>query len=119
MKSLASFSRRAGWRRRPFKLAYPATHSTSEFDLLTRFVRIIDTQTHRRKTARRLHLQPGSSGLPCKRTHVLEMRDHIEAAERNESFGATGVAARPAAWSITATANAIASRRATSWEGPK
>src|SRR5712664_3225347 len=26
MKSLASFSRRAGWPQRPFKLAYPATH---------------------------------------------------------------------------------------------
>jgi hypothetical protein len=39
---------------------------------------------------------------------MREMRDHIEAAERNESFGATGVAARPAAWSMTATANPIA-----------
>ena len=47
MKSPASFSRRAGWPQRPFKLAYPATHSASEFDLLTRFVRIIDTQSDR------------------------------------------------------------------------
>jgi len=46
MKSPASFSRGADWRQRPFKLAYPATHSASEFDLLRRFVRIIDTQSH-------------------------------------------------------------------------
>ena len=38
MKSPASFSRGAGWPQRPSKLAYPATHSTSEFDHLTRFV---------------------------------------------------------------------------------
>ena len=44
MKSPALFSRRAGWPQRPFKLAYPAT---SEFDLLRRFVGIIDTQSHR------------------------------------------------------------------------
>ena len=47
MKSLASFSRRAGWPQRTFKLAYPGAHSTSEFDLLRRFVGIIDTQSHR------------------------------------------------------------------------
>src|SRR6266446_4913292 len=38
MKSPASFSRGAGWPQRPSKLAYPASHSTSEFDHLTRFV---------------------------------------------------------------------------------
>jgi hypothetical protein len=47
MKSPASFSRRAGWPERPFKFSYLATHSTGEFDLLTRFVGIIDTQSHR------------------------------------------------------------------------
>ena len=35
---------------------------------------------------------------------MREMMDHIAAAERNESFGTAGVATRPAAWSMTATA---------------
>ena len=50
MKSPASFSRGAGWPQRPFKLEaclLRQLRSTSEFDLLTWIVGIIDTQSHR------------------------------------------------------------------------